>query len=216
VTLANDQVLSALNRHFVCGFKNITGEPYAGKSGKHDPDSPAVLTTNGAGPHNVQLFFLDADGTVLHCLPGYWCPADFLAEMQFALALDKVYRNPNLSADAKKKAAHDANLRAIATISSAMHQRSRLQGFDAKAERKKANSDFTYKPGDYHPALYTVGKGKLPKNADLKTVDQVVHERMAKRPFVPYDQFDVEAFSDYGKMRYDRHENEPPKTARRN
>jgi hypothetical protein len=46
-------------------------------------------------------------------------------------------------------------------------------------------------------------------------VDQVVHERMAKRPFVPYDQFDMEMFSDYGKLRYDKHEADPPKAKKR-
>jgi hypothetical protein len=30
----------------------------------------------------------------------------------------------------------------------------------------------------------------------------------AQRPFVPYEQFDVERFSDYGKMGYDKHEND--------
>jgi hypothetical protein len=40
----------------------------------------------------------------------------------------------------------------------------------------------------------------------FKTVDQVVHERMAQRPFVAHESFDVESFSDYGKMRYDKHE----------
>jgi hypothetical protein len=74
VTLSNDIVLNILKKQFVCGFKNITGEPYAGKSGKHDPDSPAVLTTNGAGPHNVQIFMLSSDGTGTALLAGLLVP----------------------------------------------------------------------------------------------------------------------------------------------
>jgi hypothetical protein len=46
----------------------------------------------------------------------------------------------------------------------------------------------------------------MQRQSDLKAVDQVVHERMARRPFVAYESFDVENFSDYGKMRYDKHE----------
>ena len=44
------------------------------------------------------------------------------------------------------------------------------------------------------------------KHNNLKSTVQVVHERMAQRPFVPYEDFDVEKFSDYGKWRYDKKE----------
>jgi hypothetical protein len=66
------------------------------------------------------------------------------------------------------------------------------------------------KPGDYHPPVLVAAK-KVAKMGDLKSVDQVVHERMAQRPFVPYEDFAVEKFSDYGKMGYDKHENQAPK-----
>jgi hypothetical protein len=206
VTLSNDIVLNILKNQFVCGFRNIIGEPYAGKSGKHDPDSPAVLTTNGAGPHNVQIFMLSSDGTVLHCLPGYWCSEDLVYEMQFAMAQNRIWQNASLSLDRKQKLFQQANLQSIRVHSPAMRQRSHLQSFDAKEERQKADSDFKYRPGDYHPPVYVTGKHKMAKQSDLKTVDQVVHERMARRPFVAYESFDVESFSDYGKMRYDKHE----------
>jgi hypothetical protein len=90
VTLSNDALIRTLNSQFVCGFRNIRDEPYCGKSGQHDPNSPAVLTTNGAGPHNVQIFVLASDGTVLHCLPGFWNPADLLYELKFAQSLNRV------------------------------------------------------------------------------------------------------------------------------
>jgi hypothetical protein len=206
VTLSNDILLNILKNQFVCGFKNITGEPYAGKSGKHDPDSPAVLTTNGAGPHNVQIFMLSFDGTVLHCLPGYWTPEDLIHEMQFAMNMNRIWKNDSLPLEKKQKLFQQANLQDIRLHSLAMRQRSHLQSFDAKEERQKADSDFKYKPGDYHPPLYVVGKHKMVKQSDLKIVDQVVHERMAQRPFITYENFDVEKFSDYGKLRYDKHE----------
>ena len=44
-----------------------------------------------------------------------------------------------------------------------------------------------------------------PKQQDeFKTTDQIVHERMAARPFVKYADFDVAAFSDYGRPKYDK------------
>jgi hypothetical protein len=208
VTLSDDAVLNALKKNFVCGFKNITGQPYAGKSGQHDPDSPAVFTTNGAGPHNVQIFFLSSDGVVLHCLPGYWSPVDFLHEMQFALTMNQLWTNASPSLDKKKELFRQAQLADMRSHPMAMRQRSRLQKFDENKEKQKSNSDFAFKPGDFHPIVILAAgnRHKAPKIDDMKCVDQVVHERMAQRPFVPYEEFDVERFSDYGKMRYDKHE----------
>jgi hypothetical protein len=78
--------------------------------------------------------------------------------------------------------------------------RSHLQGFDAKHEEAKPDSDFKFHAGDYRPAF------RSGKQAGLKSTDQVVHERMAQRPFVRYENFDVEKFSDYGKWKYDKKE----------
>jgi hypothetical protein len=86
-----------------------------------------------------------------------------------------------------------------------MRTRSKLQGFDEKKERNKTESDFKVQPGQ-QPTV-TLANRRL-KVSDMKTVDQVVHERMAQRPFVPYEEFDTAAFVDYGQLRYDKHENE--------
>ena|SRR5271170_1112404 len=45
----------------------------------------------------------------------------------------------------------------------------------------------------------------LPQQA-FKTTDEIFHERMAVRPFLPYEQFDVAAYTDYGRPKYDKHE----------
>lgn len=202
VSLSNDSVLNALKSNFVCGYKNITGESYAGRSGHHDPNAPAVLTTNGAGPHNVQMFFLSKDGVVLQCLPGFWAPPDFLYEMRFALGMNRLWLDETKPLDTKKRLFTRYQLQDIPRHPADMVARSHLQSFDAQAEAKKTKqqSDFIYRPGDYHAATQT----KAMHN--LKTTDQVVHERMAKRPFVTYEEFDVAAFSDYGKERYDKKE----------
>ena len=200
MSLSQDAVLQVLKANFVCGYKNITGESYAGRSGHHDPDAPAVYTTNGAGPHNVQLFLLAPDGTVLHCLPGYWAAQDLIYEMRFALSLYPVWKNDSLSPETKKKLFAAAQLQGLRQHPRDMMERSHLQSFDAKAEQAKPNSDFRFRPGDYRPPWH------LGKHDALKTTDQVVHERMAQQPFVPYEDFDVEKFTDYGKMLYDKKE----------
>jgi hypothetical protein len=83
-----------------------------------------------------------------------------------------------------------------------MVQRSHLQVFDAKHEVRDKDSDFKAQPGDYRRPF------RLAKNNNLKTTDQVMHERMAERPFVRYEEFDIEEFTDYGKHRYDKRENQ--------
>jgi hypothetical protein len=206
VTLSHDALIRTLNSKFVCGFKNIKDEPYCDKSGKHDPNTPAVVTTNGAGLHNVQIFVLNSDGIVLHCLPGFWTPGDLLYELQFAQSLDRIWKDPLLSQEVKDKRFKEANLKHARAHPLDMRTRSHLQGFDEKKERKKAESDFKVQAGQ-QPAVLVTKRGL--KLSDMKTVDQVVHERMAQRPFVPYEEFDVAVFVDYGQLRYDKHENDP-------
>jgi hypothetical protein len=200
VSLSEDNVLRFLKSQFVCGYRNITGEPYAGKSGKHPIDGQAIVTTNGAGPHNVQLFFLSEEGVVLHALLGYWDARDLLWEIRFAQGMHRLCRGSLKSAEDKRREFQWANLLAIRQLPLDMVARSHLQSFDAKKELKGAASDFRYQPGDYHPPV------RAGKHSDLKSTVQVIHERMAQRPFVRYEEFDVADFSDYGKQRYDKKE----------
>jgi hypothetical protein len=86
-----------------------------------------------------------------------------------------------------------------------MTARSHLQGFDAQyeAETRLHSSDFIKNAGAIeHPAD---ARHKW-SPANFKTTDEVMHERLAAHPFERYDHFNVAAFSDYGKQRYDKHE----------
>jgi hypothetical protein len=196
VSLSNEVVINLLNRSLVCGFKNIKDEPYCGKSGHHNTDTLAVNTSNGAGPHNVQIFIMNSEGVVLNCLPGYWAPQDLKAEILFGLRLNRLWHEPKLSLAEKNARFAAAHLFEMRSHSAELRSRSKLTSFDAAHEMKKPTSDFYFRSGDFRPA----GSGKL------KSTDQVVHERMAKRPFLTYEQFDVAQFVDYGKMKYDKHE----------
>ena len=200
MSLSNDTVLTRLRNQFVCGYRNITGEPYAGRSGRHETDSPAVITTNGAGPRNVQMFMLSEDGTVLHCLPGFWSSQDLLAEMTFALNLNRVWLDANLTREVKDLRFEQAHIMHLQQHPQAMIARSHLQDFDARHEKSIEDSDFIIREGDMRRNF------RLMRNDSLKTTDQVMHERMSKRPFLQYEDFDVQNYASYGKSRYDKNE----------
>lgn len=203
MTLSDDRVYEKLSKDFVLGYKNITGEKYSGRSGKYDCEDAAVYTTNGAGPRNLQLFIMNKEGIVLTCLPGFWAAEDLLCEIDFALGLDKIWSDKNLSSDDKNKLFKQAHLNHTKCHSHMMIERSHLQGFDAQHEDKRGNSDFLFKDGDYRPN-HKLKNGVCKKFPQFKTCDQVMHERMAVRAFLPYEKFDVAKFSDYGKTKYDK------------
>jgi hypothetical protein len=191
VSLSEDPTLSLLQSKFVCGWKDISGEKYCGVSGHYSPDMGAAWTTNGAGPHNVQLFMLAADGTVLHCLPGFWETHDLAHEIKFAEELHRVWLDRSLTREQKDKKFKEMNLKHSDDHPKDMVARSQMQGFDKKFEEKRAAvSD-----------CIIAGKGG---HDQFKTTDRILHERMAARPFVAYDQFDVAKFSDYGRPKYDK------------
>jgi hypothetical protein len=51
-------------------------------------------------------------------------------------------------------------------------------------------------------------KGMKPPMGAFKTTDQIMHDRMMQRPFVPYQQFDVVAYTDYGRPFYNKNEDQ--------
>jgi hypothetical protein len=201
VSLSKEPAYSQLKNHYVCGYKNIMGEPYAGNSGTHTTRGNAVDTTNGAGGHNIQLFVMTADGVVLHCLPGYWNPHDLAAELQLGLKINDVYNNSTASHSDKVAQFSRLQLEHVRAHTSEMTGRSRLQSFDMRHEARNPRSDFvkdrSYIQGDHWgPDAYLA----------FRTTDEVMHQRMAQRPFKPYGNFDVAKFCDYGTTTYDKHE----------
>ena len=188
----------------VCGSRDITGEPYAGMSGRHDRYGNAVATTNGAGPHNVQMFILASDGTVLTCLPGYWAPQDLVTEVKFAGKLNDVWRDPHLSRTQKDQMFRQMHLAHIKEHSPQMVSRSHMQGFDMLYEAENKPMSDTIKSPDLIAAAEAKGMHAPPQA--FRTTDEIMHERMARRPFESIDHFDVAAYADYGKWKYDKEE----------
>lgn len=205
MSLSQDPAYSVLKNELVCGYRDISKESYAGFSGAHRPDGNAIKTTNGAGPHNLQTFILASDGTVLHCLPGYWNPQDLVREIEFAGRLHDLWTNPSLSRTAKDQAFRSMQLAHVHEHPQAMVRRSNMQGFDKKYEAKhRLHTSDTV--NNVQLASLALQKGqKIPAGA-FKTTDVILHERMAARPFLPFNQFDVAHFVDYGRPKYDKNE----------
>jgi len=195
VSLSSGPAFEALRTKFVCGWRNISKESYCGKSGRYDPERGAAWTTNGAGPHNMQLFVLAADGTVLHCLPGYWETNDLAYELKFAEELNAVWTSASLSREEKDARFRERHLAHIAEHSRDMVKRSEMQGFDKKFEMKRRESS---------DCFLSENAPRTKKKDPFKTTDRIVHERMAARPFLAYSEFDVEKFVDYGRPKYDK------------
>jgi len=202
VTLADEKVIETLNRDFVCGVWDITGAPYAGKSNAHSVHNPAVQTTCGAGPRNVQLAIANADGRVLMALPGYWHPTDLLREIEFAKSLDRVWADKSLSLAQKEAKFVEMQLAQAASVPADTLARSRMQGFDVKYSAEHRIADVFAGP------LPALENGKMAGKAAAKPVAQLMHERMASYPFVRLEEFDIDSFTNYGKPHYDKKDDE--------
>ena len=208
VSLSQEPVFSLLKNEFVCGYKDIENKGYAGSSRKHSPNGQAVDTTNGAGPHNIQMFVMASDGTVLTCLPGYWNSKDLASELEFAKTLNAVWVDPGLSRDEKNARFSEMQKQHLSQHTAAERKRSEMQHFDVAYEKKKRflTSD-VFNRTVINPRTFDPVKMDLPPHA-VKTCDVIMHQRMASRPFVQYKDFDVKAYSDYGRPMYDKNEEE--------
>jgi len=182
-----------MEKHAVCGWTNIEHEPYAGKSNRHHPGDACKTINNGAGARNVQTFFLTPDGRVLNCLPGFWSPVDWLAEATLAYDLAAVLGNRAISTAERNEKFLAAHLARITDARPGIEQESQLQPFDKPVETSKQGSDFARAPG------LAVHHG------DAKSVYQVFHERMAERPYLPFERFDIAKYVDMGGEHYSYH-----------
>ena len=188
MSLSPGPIRTLLSEKFVCGWRNINGvETYAGKSHSHPVESTAVRTTNGAGGRNVQIVIISPAREVLHVLPGYWSPEALRHELNFSLELAALAAR-DLPAAERNDAFLLAHLNHAAKHDGVMAKDSQLQGFDKHKEAREEESDFRGHAGKVD-----------------RTVDQVMHERMARRPFLKIEEFDLAEVVDYGTMFYDKH-----------
>jgi len=188
VTLPNKNVMPLLRNNFVMAFKNIDGKTrYAGKSNKHMPTMAAQKIYNCTAAKNIQMFILTEDGKIVHCLPGFWDVKPFIAEVQFAMKLNKIYKSKMSIADRNEKFL-DAHLTHALHHDAKTIGASKHQGFDKKYLERTGNKDFQ--------------RAKGFQSKGLKRSDQVMHERMAERPFLAFEKFNVAKFVEMGRRVY--------------
>jgi hypothetical protein len=192
VTLPNEEVLDLLRDKFIVGARNIERESHVGLSHGYRPDQCAVGTTNGAGGRNVQLVVLGCDDTVLHVMPGFWHAQDLVQELLLALDVHRLHQDEVRTAAEKQTMFATLHRSFLRRHGEAMQSRSEWQGFDASTELMRAQKE----PRD---TVVADAAGKL----TVKPVLQVVHERMAARPFKKMAEFGMESFVDYGQAFYD-------------
>ena len=192
MTLPNEDVMELLQERFIVGARNIDKEGHVGLSHGYRPDQTAVGTTNGAGGRNVQLLVLAADDTVIHALPGFWHAPDLLVELRLALEVYRLHINERLSS-ASKLAMFEALHRA--------HMRRHLEGAQTRGEWQHFDRSFELERAEKETrdTVHTVAGG--PKA--LKSIPQIVHERLLARPFKRQAEFGMDAFVDYGRPFYD-------------
>lgn len=195
MTLPNEEVMAMLNDRFVIGWHNIERDPHVGLSHGYRCDQTAVGTTNGAGGRNVQIVVLAADGTVLHALPGFWHAEDLLGELRLALEVFELWHDESSSLAQKEAMFRALHRSFVHRLPEQALARGEWQSFDVAAEVDRARTtprDTMQLDANGNPVL-----GKM------KPIAQLVHERMAARPFRKFDAFDMESYVDYGRAYYD-------------
>ena len=190
-----------LQSDFVVGWTNIRKSDYVGYSHGYHSKQTSVGTTNGAGPRNTQMFVLSPDLVVLHALPGFWHPEDLESELRFAKVVGKLWGDQSKSLEAKQKIYTRLHRREVFAQSPETFSRSQWQSFDSFTEWQRVENgekrDTVLRNADGSPVL----DGQ--NGYRMKPINVLVHERMARRPFVAWSEFDIEDFVDYGKLHYD-------------
>ena len=201
VTLPNDDVIDLIGTRFILAHRNIEKDKHVGMSHGYRPNQSAVGTTNGAGPRNVQFLILAADKTVLHALPGFWHPEDLIPELQLAFEINRLYLDKQKTFSQKAKMYEMLHKTHMRRHGADAVRRGQWQGFDRRTEVQRVKHE-------ERDTFRTLANGAL----QLKSVPAVIHDRMLARRFKKLDDFDLEAFVDYGRAFYDNNHGERGKT----
>lgn len=204
MTLPNNDVIDFIGSRFILAHKNIEKAKHVGMSQGYSKSQSAVGTTNGAGPRNVQFLILAADETVLHALPGFWHPEDLIPELQLAFEINRLYLDEQKSSNQKAKMyemLHNSHMRRHGAEAV---RRGQWQGFDRHFEAQRVQRE-------ERDTFRTLANGEL----QLKSVPEVIHDRMLTRRFKKLDDFDLETFVDYGRPFYDNNHGENGKPFRK-
>ena len=196
MSLPDPRVYELLKSDFILGWHNIIKEDYVGDSHGYSRTCKAVGTTNGAGAHNVQIFVISPDEVVLHALPGFWHPEDLARELRFAKTLWRLWKDKNRTLDEKRALYAKMQLAELRNHPKVTYARSDWQGFDARKERQRGQIV-------ERDTLLAKPNPNWGVSSGMKPINVLVHERMARRAFIPFESFHVGAYVDYGRKFYD-------------
>ena len=182
-------------------WHNIKRTRYVGESNGYTSKAHAVGTTNGAGPRNVQLLVLAPDSTVLHALPGFWHAEDLARELRFAEQVHRLHQDQDRTEEQKLSMFARLHRSEVARQPADAFARSGWQGFDARTEQARLMIQPDRDTFQRHPSGNIVMSEK--GQPQLKRLNVVAHERMMQQPFKKLNEFDFEAFVDYGVPYYD-------------
>lgn len=146
-------------------------------------------------------------------MPGYWTSADLaLIVKELVEPLNKIWKTRSYSKTKKAKLFAEAQHAFVSKHSDEFARRSRMQNFDVAFEVKKrlATSDCIERDENGDPIRRGAKRAKRKNNKPekkrykMKNTLQIALGRMATRPFIKYENFDVAKFSDYGRKKYDK------------
>jgi hypothetical protein len=203
VTLPNSDVIQFIETRFILMHRNIERDKHVGLSHGYKPTQNAVGTTNGAGPRNVQFLILAADETVLHALPGFWHAEDLIPELQLAFEINRLHLDRSMTNTRKSKMFEMLHATHMRRHGTAATRRGQWQGFDRWAEVRRSEIE-------ERDTFRRCANGEL----KLKSVPEVIHDRMLARRFKKLDEFDLETFVDYGRSFYDNNRGEEGRSFR--
>ena len=115
VTFQNSEVIRRINRDFSATWKNVQPgyrvEHLEGARFEQIKQIP-----NGQASENVVTLFCNANGELLHVVPGHWKPADYLKEMDFALAVAQSVERAGENPIARRKAVSEKHRERLALL----------------------------------------------------------------------------------------------------
>ncbi len=113
VTFQDAEVAARITRDFAATWKNCRpGYRVEHLEGKRFEEIRKI--PNGQANENVATLICTANGELLHVVAGHWKPKDFIAELDFALAVATVAAQPD--AEARRKAVAEKHRERMTSI----------------------------------------------------------------------------------------------------
>lgn len=188
VSFSHAPLRRLLDSQFVCSWRNIEGDPNAGASFAHDPESNPGFCTRGNGNHNIQFLIMTPDERLVHAVSGFISGTDLQKELNWARETWKqVSRKPTEEeqrvALAEAHRARAEEIRASSPVDAALHRTGVLERAGLSRTTRQLEGIFGQK-GIPDP---TAMMSQIMKKRSVSD-----HEFMEQNALQPYDEFQLE------------------------